>query len=217
MRSTSGTCIAGSTANLFVGLTRPATSLSVSPDDTKLAATVEHSDGSGELDIFAMPRLALLAQCRRPPAGKPSSPATVAGCSTATTRAESGRSNAHVEAAGSPARRPRQPRNVRPQPRRPNAGHNIRRRHNTTMGHPVRPPDRHPAPRCRRSPRQRGVRRRRHSSRHAPRQRPWLRLGRSTAVVGATGLARSPGARSHARNGRTASPERDYAPACAHH
>jgi WD40 repeat protein len=45
---------------LFVGLTRPATSLSVSPDGTKLAATVVHSDGTGELDILSFPRLALL-------------------------------------------------------------------------------------------------------------------------------------------------------------
>jgi DNA-binding SARP family transcriptional activator/WD40 repeat protein len=44
---------------LFVG-TGPATSLSVSPDGTQLAATVVHPDGSGELNILSMPRLALL-------------------------------------------------------------------------------------------------------------------------------------------------------------
>ena len=53
-------------ADHFIDLTLPATSLSVSPGETELAATVVRDNGSGELDIFAMPRLALLAQVREP-------------------------------------------------------------------------------------------------------------------------------------------------------
>jgi WD40 repeat protein len=47
---------------LYVGLTHPATSLSVSPNGTELAATGVQSGGTGELDILSIPRLALLAQ-----------------------------------------------------------------------------------------------------------------------------------------------------------
>jgi DNA-binding SARP family transcriptional activator/WD40 repeat protein len=47
---------------LYVRLTDPATSLSISPDGSKLAATVVHKGGTGELDILSMPRLALLKQ-----------------------------------------------------------------------------------------------------------------------------------------------------------
>jgi WD40 repeat protein len=50
------------TLSLYIGLTSRATSLSMSPDGTKLAATVVHADGSGELDILSMRRLKLLAQ-----------------------------------------------------------------------------------------------------------------------------------------------------------
>jgi WD40 repeat protein len=39
-----------------------ATSLSMSPDASKLAATIVHHDGSGQLDIFSVPRLKLLVQ-----------------------------------------------------------------------------------------------------------------------------------------------------------
>jgi len=56
------------TVGLYNGLSGPATSLSASPDGSRLAATVLHRDGSGELDILSMPRPALLT--RRPaPAG----------------------------------------------------------------------------------------------------------------------------------------------------
>jgi DNA-binding SARP family transcriptional activator/WD40 repeat protein len=41
--------------------TTTATSLSMSPDGSKLAATVVRDDGSGQLDIFSVPRLKLLA------------------------------------------------------------------------------------------------------------------------------------------------------------
>jgi hypothetical protein len=47
---------------LFAGLSGHATSLSVSPDGSKLAATVVHPDGTGELDILRMPRPALQAR-----------------------------------------------------------------------------------------------------------------------------------------------------------
>jgi WD40 repeat protein len=53
-------------ASHFVDLTLPATSLSVNPSDTELAATVVRDNGSGELDILAIPRLALLAQVSEP-------------------------------------------------------------------------------------------------------------------------------------------------------
>jgi WD40 repeat protein len=50
---------------LYAGITSPLarrTSLSVSPDGSKLAATVVHADGSGELEILSMPRPKLLAR-----------------------------------------------------------------------------------------------------------------------------------------------------------
>jgi class 3 adenylate cyclase/WD40 repeat protein/energy-coupling factor transporter ATP-binding protein EcfA2 len=49
-------------ARLYKGLTGPATSLSVSPDGTRLAAMVVREDGTGELDILSIPRLAVLAR-----------------------------------------------------------------------------------------------------------------------------------------------------------
>jgi DNA-binding SARP family transcriptional activator/WD40 repeat protein len=59
------------TVGLYVGVTgptvSPATSLSVSPDGSKLAATMVHRDGSGELDIFTMPKLRLLARVAAAP------------------------------------------------------------------------------------------------------------------------------------------------------
>jgi WD40 repeat protein/class 3 adenylate cyclase len=42
------------------------TSVAVSPDGTKLAASVEHSDGNGELDILTVPRLLPLTRVRAP-------------------------------------------------------------------------------------------------------------------------------------------------------
>jgi DNA-binding SARP family transcriptional activator/WD40 repeat protein len=54
-----------STVSLFPGLIGPTTSrtsLSVSPDASKVAATVVRLDGSGELDVLSMPRLKLLAR-----------------------------------------------------------------------------------------------------------------------------------------------------------
>jgi WD40 repeat protein len=61
-----------STMSLYIGPTgrniSPPTSLSVSPDGSKLATTLVHRDGSGELEILSMPRLALLA---REPAAAP--------------------------------------------------------------------------------------------------------------------------------------------------
>jgi WD40 repeat protein len=50
--------------SLYKGLTGSATSLSVSPDGTKLGATVVREDGTGELDILSIPRLAVLARVR---------------------------------------------------------------------------------------------------------------------------------------------------------
>jgi WD40 repeat protein len=47
---------------LFVDLSGDATSLSVSPDGSKLAATVVHPDGTGEVDILRMPRPALVSR-----------------------------------------------------------------------------------------------------------------------------------------------------------
>jgi WD40 repeat protein/DNA-binding SARP family transcriptional activator len=47
---------------LYTGLTGPATSLSISPEGTKLAATVVRPDGTGELDILSIPRLTVLAR-----------------------------------------------------------------------------------------------------------------------------------------------------------
>jgi WD40 repeat protein len=59
------------TVGLYLGATgptlSPATSLSVSPDGSKLAATVVHRDGSGELDILSMPRAVLLKRVSVPP------------------------------------------------------------------------------------------------------------------------------------------------------
>jgi eukaryotic-like serine/threonine-protein kinase len=49
---------------LYKGLTGSATSLSVSPDGTKLGATVVREDGTGELDILSIPRLSVLARVR---------------------------------------------------------------------------------------------------------------------------------------------------------
>jgi DNA-binding SARP family transcriptional activator/WD40 repeat protein len=51
----------------YVGLTSAATSISMSPDGTKLAATVVRLDGTGELDILSVPRLRLLAPESEPP------------------------------------------------------------------------------------------------------------------------------------------------------
>jgi WD40 repeat protein len=48
--------------SLYRSLTAPATSLSVSPDGTILAATIVREDGSGELDVFQIPRLKALAR-----------------------------------------------------------------------------------------------------------------------------------------------------------
>jgi WD40 repeat protein len=45
----------------------PASSLSVSPDGTTLAATTHDANGAGELDSIAIPRLALLANVPVPP------------------------------------------------------------------------------------------------------------------------------------------------------
>jgi DNA-binding SARP family transcriptional activator/WD40 repeat protein len=58
------------TVSLFAGLIGPftsRTSLSVSPDGSELATTVVHADGSGELEVLSMPRLALLARVRAAP------------------------------------------------------------------------------------------------------------------------------------------------------
>jgi DNA-binding SARP family transcriptional activator/WD40 repeat protein/energy-coupling factor transporter ATP-binding protein EcfA2 len=58
------------TVGLYAGIISPfarRTSLSVSPDDSKLAATVVHADGSGELEILSMPRPKLLARVSAAP------------------------------------------------------------------------------------------------------------------------------------------------------
>ncbi len=49
-------------ASLYKGLTGPVTSLSVSPDGTKLAATLVREDRTGELVILSIPHLAVLAR-----------------------------------------------------------------------------------------------------------------------------------------------------------
>jgi WD40 repeat protein len=50
------------TVSLYVGSISATTSLSMSPDGSKLAATGVRDNGSGRLDILRVPRLALLAQ-----------------------------------------------------------------------------------------------------------------------------------------------------------
>ena len=47
---------------LNIALAGPAVNLSVSPDGTRLAATVAHDDGSGELDVLSLPRLKVLTR-----------------------------------------------------------------------------------------------------------------------------------------------------------
>ncbi len=49
-------------AALDIALAGPAVNLSVSPDGTRLAATVAHDDGSGELDVLSLPRLKVLTR-----------------------------------------------------------------------------------------------------------------------------------------------------------
>jgi WD40 repeat protein len=52
-------------ARLYARITGPATSLSVSPDGTRLAATILRSDGTGEIVLFRIPRLAVVARVPR--------------------------------------------------------------------------------------------------------------------------------------------------------
>ena len=52
-------------ARLYGGSTGPATSLSVSPDGTTLAATILRSDGTGEIVVFRIPRLTVIARVPR--------------------------------------------------------------------------------------------------------------------------------------------------------
>ena len=58
------------TVGLYVGVTSPLarrTSLSMSPEGSRLAATVVHADGSGELEILSMPHAKLLARVSAAP------------------------------------------------------------------------------------------------------------------------------------------------------
>ena len=50
--------------SLYKSLAAPATSLSMSPDGTRLALTIVHYDGSAELDVFQIPHLKALARVR---------------------------------------------------------------------------------------------------------------------------------------------------------
>jgi len=56
-----------SVVGLYNGPGERAVGLSVSPDGSKLAATMERRDGSGELDVLSMPRARLLTRAQAPP------------------------------------------------------------------------------------------------------------------------------------------------------
>jgi WD40 repeat protein len=50
--------------NAFAGFSGQPMGVSVSPDGTKLVTSVAHDDGSGELDVLSVPRLAVLKRVR---------------------------------------------------------------------------------------------------------------------------------------------------------
>ena len=128
-----------------------AADVTLSPDGTKLVAAVHDNDGATAIEILSVPRLALLKTVRaravktvrvlprRAPARLRRRP-----------RPRLAVRHAHVEAARPSARRSHQRRGHRQlQPRRANAGHHVRRRHDAPVGRPFGPRDRRRAARPR--------------------------------------------------------------------